>query len=292
MRIVACPRCRAHYDVTTHAGQSFACPCGAMVSAGLLHAVDAPVRRCGSCGALLAEDADACAYCRARVTREGELSLICPECYARNARDSRFCTACGVEFRPQPVPEETKPLDCVRCGTPMQSRRVADVLVQECAACHGLWTEGDRFDRLVDRAVEAWAKAKPDSLEVRGPRRTGGNPVTERVEYRKCPQCRRSMDRRNYRRTSGVIIDRCHDHGTWLDADELERIAGFVQSGGLERAKAAEETTMRVPAARREDAAASVLPRSFVEHRPVGHRQAMIVDSISALLSRLIERLR
>jgi Zn-finger nucleic acid-binding protein len=291
MRLVACPGCRAHYDVTDHAGRTFTCSCGARVSAGALHAVDAPVRRCGSCGALLPEDADACAYCRARVTREGELSLICPECYARNARDSRFCTACGVEFRAQPIPDEAEELGCVRCGTPLELRRVGDVSVRECAQCHGLWIPGDRFDRLVERAVEAWEKA-PAALEVRAPRRTGGNPATERVEYRKCPECRRVMDRRNYRRTSGVIIDRCHDHGTWLDADELERIAGFIKSGGLERAKAAEETTMKAPAPPRAEPAATMLPRSFLEHRPVGHRYTLVVDSLSDLLSRLVNRLR
>ncbi|MGQ0720987.1 MAG: zf-TFIIB domain-containing protein [Candidatus Eiseniibacteriota bacterium] len=291
MRLVACPSCRAHFDVTAHAGQTFACSCGATVSAGALRAVDAPVRRCGSCGALLPENADACAYCRARVTREGELSLICPECYARNSRESRFCTACGVEFRPQPLPEPAKELGCVRCGTPMLPRQIAGVLVRECSDCHGLWIPGDRFDRLVERAVESWEKA-PESLEVRAPRRTGGNPATERIRYRKCPECTQTMDRRNWRRTSGVIIDRCHEHGTWLDADELERIAGFIKSGGLERAKAAEETTMKVPPPPRDELAASPLPRSFVEHRPVGHRQAMIVDSVAALLSRLIDRLR
>jgi hypothetical protein len=31
-----------------------------------------------------------------------------------------------------------------------------------------------------------------------------------------------------------VILDCCHAHGTWLDADELEQIAGFILSrGGL-----------------------------------------------------------
>ena len=96
---------------------------------------------------------------------------------------------------------------------------------------------------------------------------------------------------RNYRRTSGVIIDRCHDHGTWLDADELERIAGFIKSGGLERAKAAAETTMKAPAPPRPETGATLLPRSFLEHRPVGHRYTLIVDSLSDLLSRLLNRL-
>ena len=36
------------------------------------------------------------------------------------------------------------------------------------------------------------------------------------------------MQRRNFRKRSGVIVDRCSEHGTWLDADELEQIAGFL----------------------------------------------------------------
>ena len=49
---------------------------------------------------------------------------------------------------------------------------------------------------------------------------------------RKCPVCDGFMQRRNFRRSSGVIIDCCSRHGTWLDADELEQIAGFILSGG------------------------------------------------------------
>ena len=40
------------------------------------------------------------------------------------------------------------------------------------------------------------------------------------------------MQRRNYRRSSGVILDVCRAHGTFLDPDELEQIAGFILSGG------------------------------------------------------------
>jgi Zn-finger nucleic acid-binding protein len=39
------------------------------------------------------------------------------------------------------------------------------------------------------------------------------------------------MARRNYRKKSGIIIDTCSQHGVWLDADELEQIAGFILSG-------------------------------------------------------------
>ena len=49
------------------------------------------------------------------------------------------------------------------------------------------------------------------------------------------------MQRRNFRRSSGVVLDVCHQHGTWLDADEIEEIAGFILSGGAVSATLEEE---------------------------------------------------
>jgi Zn-finger nucleic acid-binding protein len=67
---------------------------------------------------------------------------------------------------------------------------------------------------------------------VLAPRVRGSNPAAQRVEYRRCPECDVQMLRRNFRRSSGVIVDECREHGAWLDADELEQIAGFILSGG------------------------------------------------------------
>ena len=40
-----------------------------------------------------------------------------------------------------------------------------------------------------------------------------------------------------------MILDRCSTHGTWLDADELEQIAGFLLSGrGSAESSAAKRT--------------------------------------------------
>jgi len=60
----------------------------------------------------------------------------------------------------------------------------------------------------------------------------GSNPFQQKIHYRKCPVCEQFMQRRNFRKASGVIIDRCNQHGTWLDADELEQITGFILAGG------------------------------------------------------------
>ena len=45
------------------------------------------------------------------------------------------------------------------------------------------------------------------------------------------------MNRKNFARISGIIIDECSRHGVWLDAGELEKIRLFIVDGGLERAQ-------------------------------------------------------
>lgn len=232
MRLVACPNCHTQYDVTGVQAKSIACRCGEEIDNHPLQAKDAAIARCGSCGAGVRGDAESCQYCGSQIVREpGEHSLICPECYARCADGSRFCTACGIGFRPEPLKIDGHELPCPVCSTLMPARQVGGLGVNECLSCNGLWTPGESFDLLVGRAIEARQQASPAELHVLKPRVTGSNPARQGVQYRNCPECDAYMARRNYRKKSGIIIDSCSEHGVWLDADELEQIAGFILSG-------------------------------------------------------------
>ncbi len=238
MRLIACSSCHTQYDVSNVFEKEIACRCGERIENRELEAVEAQVHRCGSCAAQVAADAVSCGYCGSQLTRDvGKLSLICPECYGRNAEDSRFCTACGVGFHPETVPIEGVELPCPCCGCLMPICQVGGLGINECPQCNGIWVPGEKFDLLVDRSIEARKDLGAAGAASSAPRVKGDNPYTQRVEYRKCPECESFMTRKNFRKTSGVIIDRCRDHGTWLDADELERIAGFVLSGGRPEAE-------------------------------------------------------
>jgi Zn-finger nucleic acid-binding protein len=59
----------------------------------------------------------------------------------------------------------------------------------------------------------------------------------ESVRYRPCPSCSRFMNRLNYGRISGVIVDVCKEDGVWFDQNELRRVVDFIQAGGLEKAR-------------------------------------------------------
>ena len=64
----------------------------------------------------------------------------------------------------------------------------------------------------------------------------------EKIRYVPCPQCGQLMNRINFARCSGVIVDICKGHGTWFDRDELSGIVQFIRGGGLEVSRQKEKT--------------------------------------------------
>lgn len=236
MKLVACAACHSQYDVTHVDEPVFDCRCGATVRNETQVGVDATVERCSACGALVRAEAESCDYCQAAIvrSRDARWSLLCPECFARNDEAAKFCGACGVEFRPEPLPQEQEaPLLCPSCGgdDELAVRGVGGVWVRECGKCNGLWVPGDRFDSLVGRALEAARQRAAQGIPIAAAKPRS---VARAFEYRHCPVCAERMHRKNYGRRSGVIVDWCGAHGTWLDVDELEQIAAFIAGGGLQ----------------------------------------------------------
>ena len=92
------------------------------------------------------------------------------------------------------------------------------------------------------------------------------------------------MLRRNFRRSSGVITDVCRDHGTWLDADELEQIAGFILSGG-ETSRLFDSPAASTPAERR---ASSEFARIVAQNGRIKVNDGVSSGSLLDVLTRLV----
>ena len=111
----------------------------------------------------------------------------------------------------------------------MQSIDVGETPLMECQACDGVWVEADAFEKMcTDRALQA-AVLHRLSREPR--------PGVERVKYRPCARCGKMMNRVNFGRMSGTVVDVCRGHGTFLDTGELHQIVEFIHGGGLERSR-------------------------------------------------------
>jgi Zn-finger nucleic acid-binding protein len=121
----------------------------------------------------------------------------------------------------------------------MQAVVIGSTTVQECERCLGLWVDVPSFEKIcADREQQA-AVLGAASPAPRGDVSEGG-----KVRYAPCPECAQLMNRINFARCSGVIVDICKGHGSWFDRDELTRIVEFIRAGGLDAARAKDKAAI------------------------------------------------
>ena len=154
----------------------------------------------------------------------------CPGCLAWNLAGAEHCQACGERLAADDREGRTgEALRCPRCAVGLAARRYAELEVEECDRCGGLFLTPVMLDRVVK------SRDQPTGLRLALPERP---PFLEHeVRYLHCPECNRLMNRQAFGRISGVVVDVCRSHGVWFDAGELTQVIQFVERGGLERAR-------------------------------------------------------
>lgn len=246
--LVLCRSCGRQYDATGFAAQSqFRCACGQVVGVPRFAAQDAAVVRCSACGGARERGAVSCAHCGADFTaHESDMQTLCPACMARISDRSRFCHHCGTPIAPQGDAGRPTRRTCPVCGPrhALNGRAIGEppTSVLECPRCAGLWLGPAAFEHLADRAREATLPELAASPSTDAPRSTQ---AAGRSLYRPCPECGELMNRRNYARQSGIVLDTCKAHGIWFDAEELGAVLRFVREGGEARAADGERMERR-----------------------------------------------
>jgi Zn-finger nucleic acid-binding protein len=111
----------------------------------------------------------------------------------------------------------------------MRGKEVGEFHLIGCDKCAGVFVPHDVFDMMQE---------KRDSVvfSAIAPQK-GQTPVESNASYVRCPVCKQVINRVNFARISGVIVDVCREHGIWFDGGEIEKIMDFVAHGGLQRAK-------------------------------------------------------
>ena len=183
--------------------------------------MDAQTLRCPQCGAATRSDGRRCQYCRARLA-----TVSCPGCFSLMFADATFCPKCG---RRRERTQEQTDATCPGCRSAMTSISLGGTPLLECERCDGLWLDASTFEQI--------CTDKERQAAVMHPRATAAARTSVRVSYRPCLRCGTIMNRVNFGKLSGTVIDVCRNHGTFLDAGELQAIVGFIQNGGLDRAR-------------------------------------------------------
>lgn len=189
---------------------------------------------CPNCGAGVASDRTQCEFCKTRLKTVG-----CAKCLGLMFIGTRFCGHCGTIAAPIGVSLDGDDGECPRCREPLETLQIDETRICGCTRCDGLWVGVETFENVcADGERQAAVLGFLDRRTVRG------QPLTK-VSYVPCPDCGQLMNRNNFARASGVIVDICKSHGVWFDADELPGIIEFIQKGGMEIARERERTEIR-----------------------------------------------
>ncbi len=194
-----------------------------------MRSMQAETLNCPNCGAASSSDAPLCQFCGSRLA-----TVACPSCFALMFIGSKHCQRCGVAAA-VPEVQESKDRNCPRCRKEMVSVVIGAATVLECERCFGLWLDVPSFEKIcADREQQSAVLGVASHAPV-------GSAATSKVNYVPCPECMQLMNRMNFARCSGVIVDVCKQHGTWFDRDELSRIVEFIHGGGLNTSRAREK---------------------------------------------------
>ncbi len=152
-------------------------------------------------------------------------SIICPYCKSRSDVDLK-----GIHKHTVEKPESDR--ICPRCNKPLQTidLKVGEkFLIERCTNCLGLFFDPGELEALLDKSVSNVFYIDYNQLEeIRNVRRHQDYPVG----YIKCPVCLKLMNRINFGSRSGVIVDKCRDHGIWVDGGELRQLMEWIKAGG------------------------------------------------------------
>lgn len=195
---------------------------------GKIGGMQAETLNCPNCGAASSSEASKCLFCGSRLA-----TIACPSCFGMMFIGSKHCHRCGAAaVAPEDAIAEAR--SCPRCRIEMNATVIGVTTLQQCMKCDGLWVNVRAFEKICADHEQQSAVLGAASTTPSG----SGRP--DKVRYVPCPECSQLMNRVNFARCSGVVVDVCRQHGTWFDRDELTAIIEFIRDGGMNTARAKE----------------------------------------------------
>jgi Zn-finger nucleic acid-binding protein len=184
---------------------------------------------CPNCGAAVSSDKTRCVFCKSRLK-----TMACASCLGLMFEGAKFCGHCGKRvIEAQSLPEKSLG-SCPRCKIKLKLLQIEETFLRECDRCEGFWADVETFEEVCanhEKQAAILLSIEQNTHHLNPPK----------IRYVPCPECENLMNRSNFARSSGVIIDICKRHGVWFDAEELPKIIEFIRRGGLDRQREKEK---------------------------------------------------
>ena len=164
--------------------------------------------RCTSCSAPLPANTNRCNYCDTR--SDVDLHSKHPYTIAKSA-SRRICPNCD------------NALQTVRL------KMAEAITIERCHTCFGLFFDKGEIEPVLHGSVSNVFGINVEHIDNINKDRYRKQ---QKIRYMKCPECQMLMNRVNFGRRSGVVIDQCIKHGIWLDSGELTHLLEWKKAGG------------------------------------------------------------
>ncbi|MBI4744290.1 MAG: zf-TFIIB domain-containing protein, partial [Actinobacteria bacterium] len=136
----------------------------------------------------------------------------------------RVCPFCNM---PNTIPPTKSKALCPKCKVELQPKKFRECELNVCPSCSGMWLDTLEFEQLTsEKDVYNDPSGEIQFIRVQ--------PENDQKFY-ECVRCDNIMNRINFKRISGILIDICGEHGVWLDNRELTCLRNFIASGGLDK---------------------------------------------------------
>ncbi len=115
-------------------------------------------------------------------------------------------------------------MQCPRCDMPLVTAKYESVEVDMCEQCWGFWLDSGELQQVLTEQALTFSAEESDL--VLGARSAWDSGPEEPAA---CPRCSRTMQRLSYNESVHIVIDRCAEHGIWLDTGEIKKIQAIAE---------------------------------------------------------------
>lgn len=117
-------------------------------------------------------------------------------------------------------------MDCPRCKLMLRTTDYEGVEVDMCDNCWGIWLDTGELGRVIDaRDMKFSSEEKRQLTKLRG-----GAAEPQAGDPAPCPHCGKIMEQVRSDVGTPLVIDRCPDHGVWLDTGEIKTVQAVAES--------------------------------------------------------------
>jgi len=115
-------------------------------------------------------------------------------------------------------------MKCPRCKLPLRQVEYEGVETDMCDACWGFFLDTGELEEILEKRALTFSKEeKKQVLDIRTASATGPTAPAP------CPKCGEIMKRVHYDQAVHLVIDRCDEHGIWLDTGEIKRVQALAE---------------------------------------------------------------